>query len=230
MGALALVVVTVAGAQLSSSSGADVPGTSVAHTSPGSASPTTLRLALSGPGREAVPGATLRAMATVSTPGTVTFTENGSAIRGCVGVPAPSTTATCTFPAPGSGQLRVVAELAPYGPDLQSSSQGLTITVVPRTQSRRVGPFAVGSAQLTKGVSATVAAAARVVRADGYTVVWAVGHDRAGPADEGRSVERARTVAAALAKDLASLEDHKVRILVRAGVAGYPSVTVTMGF
>jgi outer membrane protein OmpA-like peptidoglycan-associated protein len=234
-GALALAVASVGaiqglGGYAGASSAAAAPHDVVGRTSPRTDVPTTLRLTVSGPWPAAVPGAKLTATATVSAPGTVTFTQNGSAIRGCVGVPAPSTTATCTFSAPDAGRLEVVAELAPYAAGLQSSSQGLTLAVVAKRQSRNVGPFAVGSAALATGASATVAAAARAVNTAGYTRVWVVGHGRPGPADAGRSLERARAVARALLKDLASLGDHAARVLVRTGAAGYPSVTVTMGF
>lgn len=185
----------------------------------------TLRVSVTGPGVVPVPGVPLTATATVSTPGTVTFSANGRTIPGCLGVPA-TTTATCRFRAGSAGPVRVVATLAPSSPDVAPASQGVTFRVVVATRASRVGPFDPGAATLTAALARQVAAVASSIALDHYRVVRVLGHERPGAVDAGWALPRARAVAALLRRDLAAHGVTSVRVVVAVGARGLPSVTL----
>lgn len=154
-------------------------------------------------------------VATASTPGTVTFSVAGSPVTGCVGVPAPSSSATCVLHPSAPGTLSVTASLAPYSANYQVSSATLTVRVVPGSAALAVGPFAPGSAALSGGARRATEALARLVARDGYTHVALVGSGGA-PGGAPLGGRRAAAVAAALTRDLAALGDTAVSVATRA--------------
>ncbi len=219
VGAVALM------AALAPGNAGDAPSTSTPVSASVQPAASTVQLTVGGPGSEAVTGVLLTATATVSTPGTVTFSANGSIVPGCLGVPA-TTTATCRFRAGAAGPELVVAALAPVSPDFGPSSQSLTFRVVAASRASQVGPFDLGAATLTPALARQVAAVASTVALDHYRVVGVLGHERPGAADAGRALPRARAVAALLRRDLAARGAGSVRVVVGVGARGFPSVTL----
>ena len=73
--------------------------------------------------------------ASVSTPGTVTFSDGGVAVAGCIALPA-TTSATCTWTPSGVGAQQITAALVPSnGAYLASTSAPLSIVVNPAVSS-----------------------------------------------------------------------------------------------
>ncbi len=140
--------------------------------------------------------------ATGSVPGTLTFTEGGSALAGCVGLPAPSGTATCVTDL-GPGAHQVTVALAPYSANDAPSSASAGVKVVPATLTGSV-PFARGSSALDVAGRRALARLVRAAAADGYTRVRLVGLGD-GPGSAALARARAATVAAALRHDLSGV-------------------------
>ena len=164
-------------------------------------------------------------IATVSTPGTVTFVADGSPVAGCVGVPAPTTSAQCWWVPRDSGTTTVTASLAPESPDFATASAAVRVRVDAPQASWVVGPFVGESAAPSRRVDAAVQSVSALVAHDGYRVVIVVG--AAGPSGGAEvSRERADVVRGILSRDLARRGVRGVRVVVAASGARTENVVV----
>ena len=137
-----------------------------------------------------------------SVPGTMTFSESGSLIPGCVGLAAPSGSATCEASL-GAGSHQVTVALAPYSANDAPSSATRGVKVVAPLFHGSV-PFERGSSDLDANGRRILAHLVRVIVADGYTRVSLFGR---GDGEGTTSLARARaaTVAAVLRHELSGV-------------------------
>lgn len=188
-------------ATLFPTNGLYTPSKSPPHDVTVSPAPSSVTLALSD--STTFVGLAIGATATVSTPGTVTFSLDGSRVPGCVGLPA-TTTATCSVAANAKGHHALSAALAPYSPDYSGSSATAHGIVVLTLQGLVIGPFAAGASVLSGPARAEVGALARLIVLDGYRRVTLIGEHTT---DETSATATARvaSVVTALDRDLSAL-------------------------
>ena len=137
-----------------------------------------------------------------SVPGTLTFSTSGSFIPGCVGLAAPSGSATCETSL-GAGTHEVTVALAPYSANDAPSSATRSVKVVAPLFHGSV-PFDRGSSDLGANGRRILAHLVRVIVADGYTRVSLFGRgDGGGTTSLARA--RAATVAAVLRHELSGV-------------------------
>ena len=123
--------------------------------------PSSVRVAAAGGATTDVYGTALQLTATVSTPGTVTFYDDGATIAGCAAVAA-STSATCAWTPLSIGAQMVTADLAPTSAGFAGSrSTPVAVGVTPATSSVTVAARDVGFA-LVRGARVTLTATASV--------------------------------------------------------------------
>ncbi len=146
--------------------------------------------------------------ATGSVAGTLSFSVGGSFLPGCVGLAAPSGSATC-HASLGVGSHPVTVALAPYGANDAPSNVTQVVKVVSRLLSGSV-PFARGSSALDPAGRAALARLVAAIAAGGYTQVHLVGLGD-GPGTGALARARAVTVAVILRHELSG-----VRIVVGA--------------
>ena len=96
--------------------------------------PTSLTLSLSGSATSATVATATTLIASVSAPGTVTFSEDGVDIAGCDAVSAISV-ATCSWTPASAGRRPVQAILHPSDPEFAASATGVYIAVAPEAST-----------------------------------------------------------------------------------------------